>query len=118
VSQLEVGDAIWVEDCLGRRTLRPIAELAQAPVLGAHHLLVVTLSDRRVVRASAGHPVRGGRRFEELALGDELDGARVVAIRSVSYHEPSTFDLRTKDPADCYFASAPSPLADGPYAQP
>jgi hypothetical protein len=83
---------VWTLGAAGRRVAAPIRRVASVPAIG-HMIVEVTLDDGRAGRASAGHPPPGGRSLGGLAPGDPLDGARVVAVRTLPCDGERTFDL-------------------------
>jgi hypothetical protein len=63
------------------------------PVPGTHEVIHLVLSDGRQVWASPGHPTADGRRLGDLAVGEALDGGRIVRMERVRYGLGATYDL-------------------------
>lgn len=104
VSALSVGQPVWTMGPSGRRIAAPVESLSSSPVEVRHVVVEVSLDDGRVLRASAGHPVAGGRVLGAVTRGDVLDGAEVVAIRTLEYAGARTWDLRPAGPTGLYWA--------------
>jgi hypothetical protein len=82
----------------------PIAEVRKKPARG-HAVPVITLDGGRELFVSAGHPTADGRTFGDLAPGDALGEATVVAVRWVGYPHPFTYDIRPATRSGAYFAA-------------
>ncbi len=103
ISELHVGDVVISLDDSGAPVAVPIARIASVPHDGPHSVLELSLSDGRVVRASAAHPLADGRPIADLAVGGSLDGATLRAIRVVPY-SGATWDLLPASETGAYFA--------------
>lgn len=94
VTSLRVGDRVFSRDELGVRTIEPVLSVHALAVIEPHQMTELTLSDGRVVRASAGHPLgRGGGSFGELHSGDVLDGATILSVETAPYDGSHTWEL-------------------------
>jgi hypothetical protein len=110
VDRLRLGDAVWTLDSNGRRVVGTVIALGSTPAPAGHQVVRVTLADGRTVSASPGHPLSDGRTFADLAVGDLVDGAAVVALESVDYAGGETFDLVVSGETSVYLAGG-IPLA-------
>jgi len=93
VTDLRAGDVVWTQDVTGKRVRAPILQVATAQVPANHEIVHVVLSDGRQLWASPGHPTADGRRLGDLAIGDMLDGGRIVRLEHLRYGWPATYDL-------------------------
>jgi len=93
VTDLKTGDIVWTQDVTGKRVPAPILQVASAQVPANHEIVHVVLSDGRQVWASLGHPTADGRRLGDLAIGDMLDGGRIVRLEHLRYGRTATYDL-------------------------
>jgi hypothetical protein len=103
VRDLRAGDLVWSFDAAGNRVTRPIEKVGSDFAGSGHRLVEVSLSDGRVVRASAPHPTASGL-LGELEVGSALDGARVLSLRSVPLDSDRTFDLLPAGETGLYIA--------------
>lgn len=104
VSDLRNGMKVWSVDATGTRIVATVVGTARRAVAAGHPMVRLTLADGRVVAASPGHPTREGRVFASLAVGDLVDGARIVSITVESSSEPYTYDLLPSGPTGAYWA--------------
>jgi hypothetical protein len=104
IDQLAIGDPVWTVGADGARIAAPVLAVRAVPVRAPHAIVEVTLDDGRVARGSAGHPLAGAGELGALAPGDLLDGAAIVAIRSVAYDGDATWDLLPDGPTGAYWA--------------
>jgi hypothetical protein len=93
IDRLRLGDPIWTLDAGGRRVAATVIALGSTTAPPEHHVIRLVLADGRSVTASPGHPLADGRRLGELAIGDIVDGSRVVELVSLPYSGGETFDL-------------------------
>ena len=110
VEELRPGMVVWTVDEHGVRVARRVERWGSTPVGFSHRVVHLVLDDGREMRASPGHPLADGRRLGDLAPGDIVDGARVVAAELVAYDGGATFDLLPSGPTGIYFAGG-IPLA-------
>lgn len=104
VSQLHPGMIVWTLDAAGKRVAAPVLRASHVPTLPGYRVLHLTLSDGRVVDASAGHPTVTGQAIGELKVGDLLDGSRLAAIEQEPY-AGNTWDLLPAGPSGAYWAN-------------
>jgi len=104
VDRLRLGDPIWTFDANGRRMTGTVIALGSTPAPAGHKVIRLTLDDGRTVTASPGHPLADGRPIGDVRVGDEVDGARVVASERLAYDGGSTFDLVASGPTGGYYA--------------
>lgn len=110
VEGLRPGMVVWTVDEHGVRVAGTVQRWGSTPVGSSHRVVHLVLDDGREMRASPGHPLADGRRLGDLAPGDIVDGARVVAAELVVYDGGATFDLLPSGPTGIYFANG-IPLA-------
>ncbi len=101
---LHAGDPIYSVDASGARVVTAIARITSVALRSEHALLELVLSDGRTLRASPGHPDATGRELAALRPGDPIDGATVVALRTVRYEGDATWDLLPASSSRAYFA--------------
>lgn len=104
VERLRLGDPIWTLDASGRRIRGTVIALGSTTAPLDHQVIRLTLADGRTVTASPGHPLADGRTFGALALGDVVDGARIVGLVSVPYSGGQTFDIVASGPTGVYLS--------------
>lgn len=105
VRDVHKGTVVWSTDHRGQRIAVTVLRTRVVPVPKGHLLTRVSLSDGRAVIASPTHPTADGRMLGELLAGDELDGARVVVVRTFASREPATYDLLPASPTGAYWAN-------------
>jgi hypothetical protein len=104
VGKLVRGSVVFTRDARGRRVARPLVAVSRTPV-GEHHVLTrVLLDDGRVVSASPEHPTATGKPVGALVVDAQLDGARVVRVERIEYHETHTVDILPAGPTGVYWA--------------
>jgi hypothetical protein len=103
IAELRVGDLVYSVDEFGVVVV-PIAEVSKKPARG-HAVPAITLDGGRELFVSAGHPTADGRTFGDLAPGNALGEATVVAVRWVGYPHPFTYDIRPASRSGAYFAA-------------
>ncbi len=79
VEDLRAGMAVWTADATGARVAGTVVAIGSMTAPADHEVVHLVLSDGRELRASPTHPLADGRRFGDLAAGDTVDGASVVA---------------------------------------
>lgn len=105
VIDLRPGDWVWTVDASGARVAAPVLQTGHMPVPATHQMVHLTLSDGRQLWASPGHPTSDGRVLGQLALGDTLDGARIIHLERVLYGQPATYDLLPASATGFYWAN-------------
>ncbi len=104
VSQLHPGMIVWTLDAAGRRVAAPVLRISHIPTPLGNRMLHLTLSDGRVLDASAGHPTVTGQPIGELQAGDLLDGSRLSSVEQEPY-AGDTWDLLPASPSGAYWAN-------------
>jgi hypothetical protein len=104
VIDLKLGDPIWTAGPDGSRQKAVVIALGSVAFPLGHDAIQIELSDGRSVTASAGHPTPGGRPLGSLRAGDRLDGATIVAARTIHLTDGATYDLLPSGPAGSYWA--------------
>lgn len=101
---LTTGDSVTVVDASGALRAARVLRVERTPVMGAHALVEVELSDGRRALASGPHPLADGRALESLRPGDTVGGARVVRVTRVPFVHDATWDLLTDVAGAAYLA--------------
>lgn len=104
VESLRIGSPIWTVDATGRRVAAAVAEIGSVRVPASHRFVHLVLDDGRELFASPGHPLADGRMLGELAIGDVIDGARVVSADRVA-SGPATYDILPSGATGAYVAN-------------
>ena len=104
VEQLRLGDPVWTLSADGRRVAGTVIALGSTEAPPEHEVIRLRLADGRSVTASPGHPLADGRLIGDLAVGDLVDGSRVVGAERLPYPFGSTFDLVASGETGWYFA--------------
>jgi Hint domain-containing protein len=110
IEDVRAGMRLWSLDESGRRFAATVIRVGRTAVPATHQVVRLVLDDGRVVVASPGHPLAGGRRFGTIRAGDQVDGARVVSATRAAYDGGFTFDLLPDGPTGIYVADG-VPLA-------
>ena len=105
VTDIRVGMPVWTLDATGLRIQTVVAQTVRRPVPPAASIVHLALADGREVFVSAGHPTTDGRTIGDLAIGDVLDGARVVAADTLPYDQPAKYDLLPAGETGSYWAN-------------
>ncbi len=93
VEDIRPGMRIWTLAPDGRHRGDVVAAVGGADTSASHEMVAVTLEDGRTVRASATHPLADGRDIGWLAVGDVVDGSRVIGVSTETYLEGRTYDI-------------------------
>lgn len=102
IAELAVGDLVYsVED--GAIVAVPIVQVHRQPVTD-HRVMRVRLDSGVTLSITGGHPTADGRRLDDLAAGDALGEAGVVAIEEVPYPHAYTHDILPGSTTGAYFA--------------
>ncbi len=96
IAELRAGDLVYSRDDDGVVVVPLIAATRRAV---AHHSVIhLVLDDGTSLEISGPHPLADGRTLEGLAIGDAIEGRRVVATEYVDYLHAHTYDVL---PASC-----------------
>ena len=96
---------MWTVDVSGNRATAPIIKTSKTPVPSTHQMVHVILEDGREVFASPGHPVGDGRLFNDLAVGDLLDGSIIKTAEKTIYGKSYTYDILPSGDSGSYWAN-------------
>lgn len=91
IAQLRPGDLVYSIHDNGIVSV-PIASVSARPVAG-HHVLRIEVEGGRAIEVSGPHPVLDGRRLDNLAVGERLDGHAIIAIERIPYRHGFTHDI-------------------------
>ena len=70
-----------------------------------HQMVHVILNDGREVFASPGHPIGDGRTFNDLSVGESLNGSGIITAEKVSYNKNYTYDILPSGATGFYWAN-------------
>jgi hypothetical protein len=103
ISQLAAFDLVY---SLGEDGIEavPLLRVARTKVMD-HTVLGITLDDGSHFEISGPHPTADGRRLDQLNVGDELDGRRIVVIDFVPYAHAFTYDILPASKSGSYVAN-------------
>ena len=105
VENLRLGDSVWTMNGAGEHVAATILRTSRVPVPATHQVVHVTLSDRRELWASPGHPTTDGKMLGDLAVNDRLDGALVINVERLHYTGTATYDLLPSGNTGFYWAN-------------
>lgn len=105
VTDIKAGMMVWTASGDGTRIAAPVVEVGSIAVPSGHLMVHLRLADGRELLASPGHPTTDGRPLGSLAVGDELDGARITLWELVPYGGSRTYDLLPAGPTGNYWAN-------------
>jgi len=105
VTSVMPGMLVWTRSADGQRIAVPVIEVGSTPVPPGHVMVHLRLADGREVSASPGHRTGDGRPLGGLALGDAVDGSRVILWELVPYGGDRTYDLLPAGPTGEYWAN-------------
>jgi len=105
VEELQAGMAVWSVDSSGKRVAVTVVKTSMTLVPPSFEMVTVRLSDGRTVTASPGHPTAEGRPLGDYRVGDNLDGAVVIAVEHLSYENSATYDLLPSGSTGMYWAN-------------
>ncbi len=105
VEQLRKGMAVWTADHTGKRTPAIVVKTAVTQVPLSFQIIRLTLSDGRVLTASAGHPTAEGWALGDYGPGDTLNGAFVASVEVLAYDGDVTYDLLPSGETGLYWAN-------------
>ena len=104
VTNLVPGDMVWSMNKGQQRILVPIKRVGHMKSPQGFMIKSITLADGRTLKASASHPTTGGRQIGELRVGDRLNGAKIISIKSIDYSNQYTYDLLPDSDTGYYWA--------------
>jgi len=104
VQDLQKGMAVWSVDKAGNKTAATIIKTSKTPVAIGHQMVHIILKDGRELFASLGHPIGDGRIFNDLFVGDMLDGSSVIIAEKVPYDKVYTYDILPDSETGFYWA--------------
>lgn len=105
VSNLKTGDEVISFDRQNRRITERILQTSKIQVPEFHEMIQLDLQDGRRISASPGHPLPGGKLFEEIKTGDAVDGSTVKNIVLLFSKEFFTYDILPDGPTGFYLAN-------------
>ena len=105
VTDLAVGMGVWTVDASGARVASAIDRVGSSPAPVGHEMVHLVLHDGRQLLASPAHPLGDGRRLEQLAPGDLVDGGVVRSAERVEYSGSATYDVLPAGSTGQYWAN-------------
>ena len=105
VTSIRAGTLVWTRDAGDRRVAMPVIKVGSTPVPATHLMVHLTLADGRELWASPGHRTADGASLGSLAVGDIVNGSRVVGWELVPYSSGRTYDLLPAGPTRTYWAN-------------
>ncbi len=105
VEALQSGDPIWTMDAAGNRVSSAVMQVSHAPAPAAHMVMHIVLADGLELYASPSHPTADGRALGDIAVGNELNGARVITADLVNYTYRYTYDVLPSGDTGVYWAN-------------
>ena len=105
VQQLQKGMSVWTVDIFGKRIATTIIKTSKTPVPKTHYMVRIILEDGREILASPEHPTGDRRIFDNLSVGEFLDGSRIVTAEKTSYDKGYTYDILPSGATGFYVAN-------------
>jgi hypothetical protein len=105
VEEMQAGMLVWTLDADGNRRAVPVILTVKTRVPPLHQAVHLRLSDGRELYASPGHPTMNGRFLGTLAVGDRVDGARVIGADREPAEEGYTYDILPAGETGGYWAN-------------
>jgi hypothetical protein len=105
VEEMQAAMLVWTLDADGNRRVVPVLLTVKTRVPPLHQAVHLRLSDGRELYASPGHPTTDGRFLGTLAVGDGLDGARVIGADLEPAEEECTYDILPEGETGGYWAN-------------
>jgi hypothetical protein len=103
IADLKPGDWVFsVHD--GALIAVPLLQVVRRPAVG-HHVVHLVTAKGAVLDISAPHPTADGRRFDDLKVGDSLDGDRILVREVVPYPHAFTYDILPASSTGTYVAA-------------
>jgi hypothetical protein len=88
----------------GQTVVAPLLAASRTPV-SEHTVLRISLEDATALEISGPHPTADGRRLDQLAIGEVLDGRRIAAIERIPYRHAFTYDVLPASETAAYLAA-------------
>ena len=105
IKELQVGMQVWTVTHSGSRERAEVIKTLRRSVSKGTLILHLTLSDGRKLVVSPNHPMLNGISVSTLAVGDILDGSRVVSIENTPLDDGATYDILTSGETGGYWAN-------------
>jgi hypothetical protein len=105
VEVVKVGMTVWTANESGQRIESTVARISSTIVPIPFEMISVKLSDGRTITTSPGHPSISGKRIDEYATSDVLDGALVISTEMVLYGNGATYDILPLGSTGYYWAN-------------
>jgi hypothetical protein len=103
IADLRPGDLVYsLRD--GQSVIVPLLAASRTPV-SEHTVLRISLEDATVLEISGPHPTADGRRLDQLAIGEVIDGRRIAAIERIPYRHAFTYDVLPASETAAYLAA-------------
>src|SRR3989344_3567773 len=105
VQELKIGMVVWTVDEFGKKISSTIIKTSKTPVPSTHQMVHIILDDGREVFASPGHPIGDGRIFNDLLVGEVLNGSKIIIAEKISYDKGYTYDILPAGATGMYWAN-------------
>jgi len=102
IARLRPGDLVYSIGDHGIVSV-PIAATSATPVTN-HHVLRIEIEGERALEVSGPHPVLDGRRLDALAVGEQINGHRIMAIQRIPYRHGFTHDILPASDSGAYLS--------------
>jgi hypothetical protein len=104
VTDIKPGTLVWTAAADGSRIAALVLEVGSMEAPAGHRMVHVVLADGREMLASPGHPTADGRPLGSLAVGDLVDGSKVVRLELIPYAGSRTYDILPAGATGTYLA--------------
>lgn len=105
VEKITEGTIVWSIDLNANKVIAKVSKVGKTAVPETHSVITLTLEDGRSVTASPRHEVVGGLEFQELAVGDEIEGSVITTREEHVYGKAYTYDILPDSPTGVYYAN-------------
>jgi hypothetical protein len=105
VTDIKPGMLVWTASFNGARLHALVVEVGSTQAPATHRMVHLVLADGRDLLASPGHLTADGRPLGSLAIGDLLDGSKVVRWELVPYAGQRTYDVLPAGETGTYWAN-------------
>ncbi|HWQ95955.1 MAG TPA: Hint domain-containing protein [Candidatus Methylomirabilis sp.] len=103
VTSIKEGDAVWTSDIHGIRQIARVLKTTKVQVKN-HQMSHIVLDNGRQIYVSPNHPLADGRPIGSIAVGDIVDGAKVIMAELVPYQGNYTYDILPSGDTRTYWA--------------
>ncbi len=106
IKMLKRNERIWTLDGNGTKVVGKIVTVSKSLTSQTHHLIHLTLADRREMLVSPLHPLSDYEKdIRDLQRMPKYDGARIVSISHYYYPNQYTYDILPSGETGSYWAN-------------